>query len=189
MRIRSLALALAFAWLALPVLAANYQVDLAHSHTGFNVSRLGVIDVYGRFNELEGTIVYDETDLAKSSVQVSIKTASLDTNNERRDTHLKSPDFFNAVQFPVIEFKSTAVKRRADGVLEVTGDLSLHGVTKSLTLEVAHSKITKNPTGAGDIIGFKSQLQLKRSDYGMTYMVGPLADEVNVVLAVQGMSQ
>src|SRR3954454_2565602 len=107
--------------------ADTYQLDPVHSSVLFKVRHLNVTDFYGRFNDLSGTVTFDEAGPANNSVQLQIKADSLDTHNEKRDQHLKSPDFFNVKQFPAIAFKSTKVEKLADNSYKVTGNLTLHG--------------------------------------------------------------
>src|SRR5438045_581123 len=112
--------------------ADNYAVDGMHAGVSFKISHLGLSWTYGRFNEMSGDFTLDPADPSKSSFNLSIQVNSVDTNNKKRDDHLKSPDFFNVKQFPAITFKSTSVKPVKDGY-QVTGDLTLHGVTKPVT--------------------------------------------------------
>jgi polyisoprenoid-binding protein YceI len=118
--------------------ADEYQVDNKHSTVIFRVKHLGVSYFYGRFNQIEGRITFDEADPTSFVLDVEIKVESIDTNDQRRDEHLKGPDFFNAKQYKTITFKSTKVKQGKDKKYRVTGDLTLHGVTKSITVDVVH---------------------------------------------------
>jgi polyisoprenoid-binding protein YceI len=141
---------------------------------------------YGRFNEPTGTIMYDASDPTKSSIELEIKVENLDTHNDKRDQHLKSPAFFDAKQFPTITFKSTAVKAGEDGKLEVAGDLSLHGVTKPIA-------VTLEKTGEGEVmrshrIGFESTVQLKKSDYDIKGIPG-VGDEVTLRFSFEAAKQ
>src|SRR3954462_8331101 len=142
--------------------ADTYKVDPMHSSIVFKSKHLDTSYVFGRFNEFGGTVNVD-TDPSKMSFDVSAKVDSIDTGNGKRDTHLKSPDFFSAKEFPTIAFKSTSVKAAGEGKYEVTGDLTLHGVTKPVT-------VTLNKTGEstmmGNRVGFLSTFTVKRSDFG-----------------------
>jgi polyisoprenoid-binding protein YceI len=175
------------ALLVAPVLAAdNYKIDSEHATVIFSVSHFNLGDAYGRFNDPTGTVVIDKDDPSKSSFTFEVKTENIDTDNEKRDAHLKGPDFFNAKQFPVITFKSTGVKSAGENKYEVTGDLNLHGVTKSITFPI-------EKTGEGDTkimgyrTGWKAQVGLKRSEYGMTYGVqqGAIGDDVNLTISFE----
>ena len=115
--------------------ADTFKIDPGHSSIVFSVTNLGVSSFYGRFNDVSGTIILDKANPSKSSFGLAIPVESIDTHNERRDQHLRSPDFFNVKQFPVMTFKSTNVKGSGDWFV-VTGDFALHGVTKPVTTEV-----------------------------------------------------
>ena len=142
---------------------------------------------YGRFNDVSGTVVLDKADPSKSSVELTIPVESVDTHNEKRDQHLKSPDFFNAKQFPVMTFKSKQVESSGD-TYKVTGDFTLHGVTKPLTLEI--KKVGEGKGMEGEIRGGgETHFTIKRSDYGMNFMQGPLGDEINIVVSLEGIKQ
>ena len=164
--------------------ADTFKIDPVHSSIVFSIKHLGVADFYGRFNDLSGQVVFDKAAPSKSSVEVTIPTESIDTKNEKRDQHLKSPDFFNAKQFPTIVFKSKSVDS-----YKVTGDLNLHGVTKPLTLEIKRGP--EGPgMGEGEIRGGgTTHFTVKRSDFGMDFMQGPLGDEVTVFLSLEGVKQ
>ena len=167
--------------------AANtYEIDTSHSMIIFRAKHKGITYNYGRFNEFTGGITMDETDISKSTVEFEVKTASVDTANNKRDQHLRSPDFFSAKQFPVITFKSTAVgmKEGKEDVLEVTGDLELLGVKKSITVDVA---ITGRGTGqqGESMIGFESVFTIMRSEFGMTYGAGAVSDDIRLTVAIE----
>jgi polyisoprenoid-binding protein YceI len=171
----------------LMVHADTFKIDPVHSSIGFSIKHLGVSDFYGRFNDVSGQVVFDKADPSKSSVEVTIPVESIDTHNEKRDQHLKSPDFFNAKQFPMIVFKSKSVEGTG-GNYKAIGDLTLHGVTKPLTLE-----IKRGPDGKGmegEIRGGgETRFTIKRSDFGMNFMQGGLGDEVTILLSLEGVKQ
>lgn len=166
--------------------ADTYEIDTAHSMILFRAKHNGVSYNYGRFNEFSGTLAMDETDVSKSTVEFEVKSASVDTDNEKRDQHLRSSDFFSAKQFPVITFKSTKVsaKEGEEDVLEVTGDLELHGVKKSITVDV---EITGRAEGkdSESLIGFESIFTIKRSEFGMTYGMGPVSDDIRLIVSIE----
>jgi polyisoprenoid-binding protein YceI len=177
------------AFLASSVHAADtYKVDPVHSSVIFRIQHAGVSYFYGRFNDKDGTVTVDESDPTKDSFDVSVKADSIDTNQPNRDKHLKSGDFFSTQEFPAISFKSTAVKAAGDNKLEVTGDLTLHGATKSIT-------VTLDRTGTADIprmghrTGFEGTLTIKRSDYGMNKMLDVLGDEVKLMISIEAAKQ
>lgn len=165
-----------------------YQVDPVHSTVIFRVQHLGVSYSYGRFNDPAGTINVDDSDLSKSGIEVSVDVAKIDTDNAKRDEHLKSPDFFNAKVYPTISFKSTSVKKTGEKTYEVAGGLTLRGVTKPVTLNVEWVGTGKDPWG-GTRTGFETSLTIKRSDFGMDKMVGPIGDEVKLIISIEGVKK
>jgi polyisoprenoid-binding protein YceI len=173
--------------LGMSVHAETFKIDPVHSSIVFGIKHLGVTDFYGRFNDVSGKAVFDKEDPSKSSLEISIPVESVDTKNEKRDQDLKGPDFFNAKQFPVMVFKSKKVEGSGD-TYKVTGDLTLHGVTKPLTLEIQRGAEGKGMEG--EIRGGgETHFSIKRSDFGMNFMQGPLGDEVKVILSLEGVKQ
>ena len=168
--------------------ARTYRVDPVHSMALFSAKRFNVSQIHGRFHAISGTIVTDQDDIEKSSVEIEIKTESVDTGNGRRDTHLRSPDFFNVKQFPVMKFKSTQVKKTGENSFEITGDMTIHGVTKSVTATAELIGSSEGGRG-GSLIGFETTFTLKRSDFGMNFMTGGIGDEIKITLAIQGLGQ
>ncbi len=182
------ALTLTTLLLATPVTAADYSVDAVHSSALFKVTHLGTSNFYGMFKEMEGTIVYDDANPAGSSIEITIAAESVDTRSENRDNHVKSPDFLNAKQFPKITFKSTSVKA-AGGGLEVTGDLTLLGVTKPVTAKVVKTGEGKNPRSGAELIGFEATFSVDRTAHDMNFMAGPLGETIDFTLAVEAIKQ
>lgn len=164
--------------------AETYAVDPVHSSISFGISHAGISDIHGRFNDFSGTFVIDKDDPSKSSFALDIKVASVDTNNAKRDEHLRAPDYFNAKQFPSLSFKSTKVKA-TDAGYEVTGDLTLHGVTKpvTLTLKGGH-KVVEFPKGTPRI-GVTSSVTIKRSEFDMKTELGALGDDVHIIVGLE----
>lgn len=163
--------------------AETYAVDPVHSSISFGISHAGISDIHGRFNDFSGMFVIDKDDPSKSTFALDIKVASVDTNNKLRDEHLRAPDYFNAKQFPTLSFKSTKVKA-TDAGYEVTGDLTLHGVTKpvTLTLKGGHKVVEfqKIPR-----IGVTSAVTIKRSEFGMKTELGALGDDVHIIVGLE----
>lgn len=160
--------------LALPGTAAvpaaatgTWNVDKVHSEIGFQVRHF-VSKVRGSFTDFSGAIRIDAEKPGTSSVEFTIKVASINTNEPKRDAHLKSPDFFDAGKFPEIRFVSRKVVRKSDTSFDVVGDLTMRGVTKEVTLPVTFSGIAKSPWG-GELAGFESSITLNRQDYGIKY--------------------
>ena len=165
--------------------AETYEIDAAHFTVIFKVRHLGVSNAYGRFNDFSGTIVADAGHPEKSSVEVTIKADSVDTANEKRDKHLRNQDFFNTKQFPVIIFKSTKVEKTGDKTGKATGDLFLHGVTRTVTVDLTFIGSGKDPWG-GHRAGFEAAFAIKRSDYGMKYLLEGVGDEVHIIVSLEG---
>ena len=152
---------------ALPVLAQEtWTVDKSHSTANFKVRHF-TANVIGAFNDFDGTITLDRENPAKSSVEFTIQTTSVDTNNENRDKHLRSADFFEVEKFPTITFKSTSVAAKGKDAFDVTGDLTMHGVTKRVTLPVAFLGFAK--TQRSEKAGFEVETTLNRKDYGIVW--------------------
>jgi polyisoprenoid-binding protein YceI len=169
---------------ALPALAGEdtYKIDPVHSEVSFKVSHL-LAKVSGRFTKFEGTIKVDTADISKSSVEVVIDATSLTTDNETRDKHLKSADFFDVAKYPAVTFKSTAVKEVAKGKLEVTGDFTLHGVTKRITFPITNAGTQPGMAPGSVVAGFiDGALSLNRSEYGIKFMPGIIGETVAVSL-------
>lgn len=166
--------------------AKTYQIDAVHSSVLFRAKHLGVTYFYGRFNEFSGNITMDETDISKSKVEFEVKTASVDTANKKRDQHLRSPDFFNTKQFPVITFKSTKVSAKAgqENMLEVTGDFALHGVKKSITVDIEITGKTNFPQ-VGEVMGFLTTFDIKRSEYGINFGMESVNDEIQITVSIE----
>ncbi|WP_306590514.1 YceI family protein [Geothrix sp. 21YS21S-4] len=172
---------------ALPAFAAEdvYKIDPVHSEVSFKVGHL-LAKTSGRFTKFQGTIKVDTADLAKSSVEVSIDAASITTDNEARDKHLKSPDFFDVEKFPIITFKSTAVKEVSKGKLEVTGDFTLHGVTKRITFPISNAGTQPGMQPGSVVAGFvDGALTLNRNEYGIKTYPGVIGETVSVSLNVE----
>ncbi len=164
--------------------ADDYILDAVHSAVTFKVGHLGVGWIHVRFNQVSGSFTIAGN---QSAFTLSIKADSIDTGIAKRDGHLRSGDFFNVKQFPLITFKSTAVKAVAGGY-EVSGDLNLHGVSKSITMTLMGGKTAQFPPGT-QRTGFTTQLSLKRTDYGMDRLVGPAGDEVRIDISFEGVKK
>ena len=162
-----------------------YDYDPVHSSVSFKARHLDISWIHGRFNQVQGKFILDRANPAQSSFQLSIKADSVDTANSARDEHLRQPDYFDTKQFPTIDFKSTSVKPIAGGY-EVTGDFTLHGKTRPITLvlmggkEVEHRGVKR--------VGFSTELKVKRSDYGFDpSAIGLIGDEAIIMIDCEGM--
>jgi polyisoprenoid-binding protein YceI len=163
--------------------ADSYIVDPVHSSISFMIGHQNISYIHGRFNDYSGKFVI-ESDPAQTSFFLSIKVESVDTNNVKRDEHLRAPDYFNVKQFPNLTFQSTKVKP-VEGGFEVTGDLTIHGVTKVVTLNLkGYDKVVEFPKGTPRVGGTTS-LVIKRSDYGMTTALPNLGDEVHITIGIE----
>jgi polyisoprenoid-binding protein YceI len=147
----------------------TYQIDAAHSNVQFSVRHLMVSNVRGTFSGVTGTVSYDPDKPTEATIDAVVDINTVNTNDEKRDGHLKSPDFFDVAQYPVMEFKSKRVERAGAGEYKVTGDLTVHGVTKEVSLSVEDvSGEAKDPWG-NIKIGATVKGKLKRSDFGLTW--------------------
>jgi polyisoprenoid-binding protein YceI len=162
-----------------------YDYDAVHSSVSFKARHLDISWIHGRFNEVSGKFSLDRENPAKSTFALTINADSVDTGNKQRDEHLRQPDYFDTKQFPTIDFKSTKVTA-TDGGYEVTGDLTMHGVTKKVTFlmrggQEKEFKGTKR-------VGFSTELSLKRSDFGFDKnAIGPIGDEALILIDCEGM--
>jgi polyisoprenoid-binding protein YceI len=181
--IRLVALAFVSLIVAAAVRADDYQIDSMHTAVTFKISHMGLSWVHGRFNEVSGNFTID-ADPAKSSFTLNIKPESIDTGVGKRDDHLKSPDFLDVKQFPQFSFKTTAVKPIENGY-EVTGDLTFHGKTKSITFPLLGGRTAEFPKGVRRT-GYSTELTLKRSEFGMDKMREMIGDEVRIAISFEG---
>lgn len=165
--------------------AASYTIDPVHSSAVFKIRHFGVSNIYGVFWEVSGTVDYDSENPTGASLEVSISTESLDTHNDRRNAHIKSPDFLDVKQFPVIHFKSTAVKELGEDRFEVTGDFTLHGVTREITVTAEKIGQGAHPRSGVQMIGFEAHFIIDRTDFDMSFMAGPLGEEVHISLSFE----
>jgi len=175
---------LALAFLLAPEARAadNYDIDPVHSMLIFRIKHMDVGMIYGRFNSPTGRFTFDEQNPSASGFQAQVKGADFDSGNEKRDQHVRGPDFFNAREFPLISFKSTSVKAGESGRYEVSGTLTMHGQTKPVT-----ATLEKIGSGGGRI-GFEGVMEVKRSDFGIKGVQG-VGDEVRVIIAFEGVKK
>ena len=167
--------------------SGNYKIDAGHSTVLFTVGHLGTSELTGRFNEIEGSFVLDKNKAPK--VDVTIKTASVDTNHEKRNAHLRSPDFFNVKQYPVMHFTADKISYDPQGrPTRMHGKLTLHGKTKPVTFEISPVGAGKYPWG-GYRAGFNARTTLKRSEFGMNFMPGGIGEEVSVALNIEAIKE
>jgi polyisoprenoid-binding protein YceI len=181
---KKLALGLVALSLAAPVMADNYTFDPTHTYPNFTISHLGFSTMHGRFNTTSGKLVMDRAK-GTGSVDIVIETASIDTAFAKRDEHLRSPDFFNAAEFPKITFKSTKVTFQGDTKASVEGNLTIMGVTKPVTLSVDRIFCGVHPFNKKDVCGFEATTAIKRSDFGVKYGLPAIGDDVAITLEAE----
>jgi polyisoprenoid-binding protein YceI len=167
----------------------TFKIDKSHSEVEFQVRHL-ISKVRGRFSDFAGTIEFDASDPASSKVNFEIQTASIDTNEAARDTHLRSGDFFAADTYPTLTFRSTKISPRGRELYDVEGDLTIHGVTRRIVLPVTHLGTATDPWG-NEKVAFEGEITINRKDYGLNwnaaletggFLVG---DEVKVTFSIQ----
>lgn len=148
---------------------SNWNIDPVHSIAEFRVKHMMISSVRGQFTGVTGTLTYNESDLGKSRVEAVIDVSTINTHDSQRDTHLKSPDFFDAEKFPTMTFKSTRVTRKGDGSLAVSGPLTVHGITKEVEFEVeGPTPPAKDPWG-NTRVGVTAKTRVNRTDFGLTF--------------------
>lgn len=163
-----------------------YEVDGSHSGVVFRIKHKGVAWFYGRFNRVEGTFELNSDDPASSSIEIVVATGSVDTANAGRDRHLKSPDFFNANQFPELKFVANSVRKTGESKFEATGMLTMLGKDVEVTVPI---ELTGEKSSDGkDLAGMEAVFTIKRSDWGMTRYIkeGALGDEVKLMIGIEG---
>ena len=165
---------------------STWTIDKNHAQTNFQIRHMGVSTVRGSISGITGTIVWDPKDSSKSSVEATIDTNTVNTNNAARDKDLKSPSYFNVEKYPTMTFKSTSVKQE-DGKLQVIGDLTLAGVTKSVTLDVDGPTAPQKGMGGKMVIGLSATGMVKRSDFNFAPKMPAMAlgDEVKITIDVE----
>ncbi|HOQ33134.1 MAG TPA: YceI family protein [Candidatus Hydrogenedens sp.] len=163
----------------------TYQIDPTHSSVWFRVLHLNISPAYGAFGDISGTIQFNAENTDKSSIEVTIKTASVNTLNDKRDEHLRSADFFNVEQFPEAKFKSNSWERTDENRYRIKGVLTLLGVDKPIEFEarlVGSGKGRNNE----DRLGFEAVFTIKRSDFGMVkYLPSQIGDEVSITVGIE----
>jgi len=190
---KRLTLAAAVAALSLPALAraATYDIDPVHSAVSFKVKHLMVSSVRGSFRKFSGTIDFDAKKPETAAIAASIDASSIDTGNADRDGHLKSPDFFDVAKFPTLDFKATKLKAAGKGKFKLSGDLTLHGVTKPVTLDVEGLGAEVTDPWGNVKIGASAVTKLSRKEFGLTWSKAletggvVVGDEVEISLDIE----
>ena len=166
--------------------AESFAVNKPHTTVAFTVDRLGLNKIMGMFSKVDGEFTIDRDNPVASSASLTIDTSSVYTGFEARDKHLRSPDFFNVQEFPEMKFVSTKVERTGEKTAKVTGNLTLLGVTKPVTLDVTLNAIKEDARTKKNLAGFSAQGTLKRTDFGMKYLAGAISDEVTLMVEILG---
>lgn len=173
---------------------ATYKIDGAHSEVTFKVKHLMITNVTGNFTKFDGTMEASKEDFSDAVISFEADTASISTNNEQRDAHLKSEDFFSAEKFPKLTFSSTELKKISDEDYKLIGDLTIRGVTKKVELDVEYGGSTTDPYGQFKV-GFEINGKINRKDYGLVWSAVTeagsvmVSDEVKLQLSVQFIKQ
>lgn len=165
--------------------ADKYDIDPTHTQVQFTYNHMGFSNITGRFDEVKGDFLFDVADPTKSSVNITIPVASISTGVDKLDEHLLKADFFDATQFPTATFKSTGVTAAGEGKLAVAGDLTIHGVTRPVVLDVTINGTGEHPMRKVPAAGFDARTQIKRSDFGVGAYVPAVGDEVTIAITVE----
>lgn len=167
-----------------------FKIDESHTALVFKINHLGFSHAYGQFAKVDGEFHVNDKNPSQNKINVVIDADSVNTHNAKRDDHLRKPDFFDVKQYPKITFMSTKVEKKKNNEFMVTGDLTMHGKTKSISFPFQQSRVGKDPWGKTRT-GGDAQFVVKRSDFGMNYMQGEnqLGDEVAMFLSVEGILQ
>ncbi|MEO0649515.1 MAG: YceI family protein [Planctomycetota bacterium] len=164
--------------------AMDFALDTVHSSVNFELTHFGVSHAWGRFNEMEGSFSFDEEDLSKSKISLAVMADSVDTNNEKRDQHLRGTDFFTTKQFPKITFESKSVKATGDNTMEVTGELTFLGKTQEVVADATLVGMAETPQGYK--AGFNATMTIDRTDFGCNTYLDSLGKDVTLHVSVEG---
>lgn len=171
------------------VFAEDYSIDKTHSSIGFSAKHLMVSKTTGHFSDFDGTVKFDPNDLAASKIEVTVQAASIDTNMEKRDEHLKGADFLDAEKFPTLTFVSKSIEKSGDAY-QLTGDLTIKGVTKEVSIPAEITGPVNSPMG-GTVLGINADFKINRQDYGVSWSKAMdngglvVSDEVNVFVTIE----
>ncbi|CAM3697311.1 YceI family protein [Rheinheimera salexigens] len=171
-------------------IAADYKIDQEgqHAFVNFKISHLGYSWLYGTFKDFDGTFSYDQNHPEASKVNVTLRTASVDSNHAERDKHIRSADFLNSSKHPKATFTSTKVVSTAEGATDITGDLTLNGVTKSIVIKADFIGMGDDPWG-GYRAGFAGTTTLKLTDFNIKTNLGPASETVELTISIEGVRQ
>ena len=161
----------------------TWSVDKAHSQLGFSITHLGISDIGGAFRSFDSKITASKEDFSDASIELTAEVGSINTGNDQRDGHLKSPDFFDAAKYPAFSFKSKSFTKVQGKQYKLTGDLTLHGVTKPVVLNATLNGTTTNPMSKKNMAGFTITGVIKRTDFGIatSFPAAMLSDDVKLI--------
>ncbi|MNZ60132.1 hypothetical protein D3C78_781930 [compost metagenome] len=185
-----LALSLGSLLFGAQAMAADYKIDKEgqHAFVNFKISHLGYSWLYGTFKDFDGAFSFDAAKPEESKVQVELKTTSVDSNHAERDKHLRSADFLNVAKHPTATFASTGVKSTGEGTADISGNLTLNGVTKPVVIAAKFIGEGQDPWG-GYRAGFEGSTKLKLKDFAIQKDLGPASSEVELIISVEGVRQ
>lgn len=177
--------------ISMATFAQTWKLDKSHAKLGFTITHLMVSDVEGSFKNFDITLIASKDDFSDAVITLTADVSSINTDNEKRDDHLKGPDFFDATKFPKLTFTGKSFTKVSGKNYKLTGDLTMHGITKTVTLDVIYNGTITNPMSKKLVSGFKVTGTFKRSDFGIgTGMpTSVLSDEVNLVANVEFVKQ
>lgn len=172
----------AFLVLSAFAVSTEWKSDKAHSQLGFTIEHMGIADISGTFNDFDASIKSTKSDFSDAVIEMTAKVSSIDTRVEARDNHLRSADFFDAEKYPEIKFKSTSLTPNGTNKYKLTGNLTMHGITEEVTLDLVYNGQVENPMNKKPIAGFKVTGTLQRSDFkiGEGFPAPMLSDEVRI---------
>lgn len=167
----------------------TFEVDPSHTNILFTISHFGYSNMIGQFQELAGEFTFDKDAPETSQVSLTIQADSLDTDHEKRDEHLKGPDFLNAGEYPTITFESTDIEVTGESTGKLTGDLTMHGRTRPVTMDVTFNRMAPHPIPAYDgvlVAGFSARGTIERSEWGVSAYAPNISDEMKLIIEVEG---
>lgn len=168
--------------------SGTYKIDAAHSAVLFRIKHLGIAHFYGLFRSFSGQVVWDEADMSKSKISMSVDAESVVTGDKKRDAHVKSPDFLDTKQFATLSFESDKIEKKEGALYNVTGKMTVHGVTKEIAFVFELTGSGEDPWG-GFRLGGEAIVEIKRSDFGMKHMLDKLGDDIRLTISVEGVRE
>jgi polyisoprenoid-binding protein YceI len=174
---------------AAPLSSADYDVDDDHTFALFRIQHMNAGFTWGRFDAIAGQVSYDPANPAGNAISLTIQAASVSTGVSKMEDHLKTPDFFDVKQFPTLTFTSKSFAKRGEGQYEVSGDLTIRGITKPITVQATRAGISTHAFSKKPLVGFETVFEVNRNDFGITYGPGVVGDTVRITLAVEAVGK